>query len=296
MRSTAPAARRRSPAIARSWYLTEELPQFTTRTRSSSPGERSGRRRASPASVTTPLGPYHGGESASEAWQALPPAAILPAEGAPHALCPEADPARSTADRRPLAARARLLDLARREVGRAPARRRRGARARRRGGERPRLRRAAPERGGPRAPRRRRLRARPRLLRRLLAAGDPRLELPDLRAAGARDPLAAGPDRPLRHALGRRTGVLPEAAPRRRDRQPRPARRRGHPRLRRERARPLALAPRRRRDARLLRRPALDPLQRVGDPGRRRPAAGAGPAALGRDRRRRLLDVAHAPG
>ena len=195
-----------------------------------------------------------------------------------------------------MADRPDLLDLARCEVGRAPARRRGGAGVRRRADQSVRLRRAAPDRRGARGPRRGRVPVHGRAVRRALAVARRRLRAADLSAPAARDPLAPRPHRRLRGALDRRARLRPDPAARRRDRQPRPAHRRRHPRLRRERARPLALAARLRRDADLVRRSLVEPVERMGDPDRRRrAAAGAGAPAVGGDRLLGRLDVAHPP-
>ena len=195
----------------------------------------------------------------------------------------------------PLAARPRLLALARCEVGRSAARRCCGAGVRRRADDVVRLRRATPQRRSARGSRRAGLRVLVGwfvgLSLFLVLVSSLRIYLRQLLEIRWRRGLTG--DYVARWIGGQAYGQ--SAAPRRRDRQSRPAHRRGRPRLRRERARPLALAARRRRHAGLVRRAALEPLERLADPHRRRAAPGARAAAVGGDRVLDRLDVAHPP-
>ena len=81
-----------------------------------------------------------------------------------------------------------------------------------------------------------------------------RVDVPHLRPAGARDPLANLADRSSARGLDQPARVQPDGGGARRRRQSRSAHRRGRAQLRRERARPVAFAARGARDAGRVRR------------------------------------------
>ena len=116
-----------------------------------------------------------------------------------------------------------------------------------------------------------------------------------LRAAGARDSLAALEHRPSHRALALGARLLPARAAPRARRQSRSAHRGRRERLHERRARPLLRPGRVARDARLVRRDPLVALAHVRVHSRRRAATRPGVHGVGGARLRGALDLHHAP-